>query len=297
MSEKYSLVWETFDDHTKNLFQKLLTTSDFADVTLVSDDQIKFKTHRFVLTSCSTVFKNILELDSAQSIIFLRGIQSDMIRLILEYMYSGKVYIPKEKMEEFLIVAKSLQVKEIIDVEENDKNDYKKANDEEENLQVWKFSEYSEKSKSGPKNHCNSKHKEIKQSPEECGQLLTSIGGVSSQEKHVHENSMICSKCDFQTKKQISLHQHLRNNQDQLKDLNNIGTYYKHTVNNSIQRPCQVCPKDFGKSSDLNRYVQEKHEKVTQIQPKSDLRPKYCKGTNEVSKNETLVKITNRLFD
>ena len=57
MTEKYTLNWHTFQTHTNELLSELYYTSAFADVTLVCDDQTQFKAHKFVLSSCSSVFK------------------------------------------------------------------------------------------------------------------------------------------------------------------------------------------------------------------------------------------------
>ena len=59
-----------------------MTTSDFADVTLVTDDKHQIRAHRNILSACSPVFKSILQIDSNNTnpIIFLRGIQnSEMV--------------------------------------------------------------------------------------------------------------------------------------------------------------------------------------------------------------------------
>ena len=57
MGEKFSLTWYTFQMHGKNLFQQLMETGNYSDVTLVSDDQHICKAHKFVLSSCSTFFR------------------------------------------------------------------------------------------------------------------------------------------------------------------------------------------------------------------------------------------------
>ena len=60
MSEKCNLSWHTFQTHTNELLSELHTSSSFSDVTLVCADQTQFKAHKFVLSACSSVFRNIL---------------------------------------------------------------------------------------------------------------------------------------------------------------------------------------------------------------------------------------------
>ena len=61
MSEKFNLTWHTFVTHGRELFKELMETQQYSDVTLVSDDNFTFKAHKFMLSACSPVFKNILD--------------------------------------------------------------------------------------------------------------------------------------------------------------------------------------------------------------------------------------------
>ena len=53
----YNLTWDGFSEHLKNVFNDLNTSKTFTDVTLVCDDDEILKAHRFILSSCSDVFK------------------------------------------------------------------------------------------------------------------------------------------------------------------------------------------------------------------------------------------------
>ena len=58
--------------------QEMLTSDEFTDVTLVTDDKKTIKAHRNILSACSPVFKNILQMEitnNTHPIIYLRGIQ------------------------------------------------------------------------------------------------------------------------------------------------------------------------------------------------------------------------------
>ena len=52
--------WESFPNHLVGSFRDLLEEQHFADVTLVSDDQIQTKAHKVVLSACSPVLKTLL---------------------------------------------------------------------------------------------------------------------------------------------------------------------------------------------------------------------------------------------
>ena len=86
----------------------------FADVTLVSDDQIPFQAHRFVLSAFSPVLKNIL-LNNPHShpLIFLRGVNHEDLYSILQFIYLGEASIYNENMRRFAQAAKDLQIKKL----------------------------------------------------------------------------------------------------------------------------------------------------------------------------------------
>ena len=112
--EKINLTWHSYTDHLKEMLHDMMSSNELTDVTLVSEDKKHFKAHKVVLSACSPVFKTIIS-DSMMSnpIIYLMGIQSLEIESILQFIYLGEATFYHGRMNEFLDVAKSLQVKEI----------------------------------------------------------------------------------------------------------------------------------------------------------------------------------------
>merc|ERR1712126_305747 len=111
---KMDLNWHTFTDHLKAMMSNILMSGDLTDITLVSDDKKKLKAHKVVLSSCSPVFKDIInDLPEKNPIIYLKGIHSYEIESILQFMYLGQATLLQERMNVFIDVAKSLEIKEI----------------------------------------------------------------------------------------------------------------------------------------------------------------------------------------
>jgi len=112
--QKYDLSWKTYSDHLKEMLHEMMKSEDLTDVTLVCDDKKQLKAHKVVLSACSSVFKSIIgNLPLNNSVIYLRGVQHQEMESILEFMYLGVATFYQERMNEFLNVAKSLEVKEI----------------------------------------------------------------------------------------------------------------------------------------------------------------------------------------
>ena len=89
----HTLTWNRYSDHLREMVNEMMTSSQFADVTLVTDDKQLIRAHRNILGACSPVFKNILNLDSsiANPVIYLRGIQNSEMVSIMQFIYQGKV--------------------------------------------------------------------------------------------------------------------------------------------------------------------------------------------------------------
>ena len=98
--------------NVKGLLSEALYSGYMADVTLVSDDLIHITAHKFILAACSPVFRSILVDDSAQmsQILYLKGISSNFIRMMLTYVYKGQVNIDSLEAPIFLKNLQEFQI-------------------------------------------------------------------------------------------------------------------------------------------------------------------------------------------
>ena len=117
-SEHYNLTWHTFSDHVGSMLQEMLSSSDFSDVTIVSEDGKAFKAHRNILAASSIVLKSIFEIDKEKPTLFLRGVFNKEIEPLLQFIYSGSTKIHQDDVDDFLKVAKSLKIKQLHTIHE-----------------------------------------------------------------------------------------------------------------------------------------------------------------------------------
>merc|ERR1712126_415407 len=110
--DNLDITWQDFSGHVSNIINELGKNERFTDVTLVSVDLIEFKAHKVILSGSSQLLSDILEKDANQPI-YLQGIKSSGLRLILDFMYFGKITIPKDQFYEFLSDTEFLKVKGI----------------------------------------------------------------------------------------------------------------------------------------------------------------------------------------
>ena len=110
----YNLTWKYLISNQKSSLSEIFKEKSFSDVTLVSDDQIPFPAHRYILSAFSPVLKTIL-LNNPHShpLIFLRGVNHQELDSILQFIYLGKASVYHGNMRRFAQAAKDLQIKKL----------------------------------------------------------------------------------------------------------------------------------------------------------------------------------------
>ena len=142
MSEKFSLKWNDYNSNWNRSLSKLRENSAFADVTLITDDKIKFSAHRILLLSCSNVFDFILK-DSNKNnpLLYLSGVNSTNLGFILDYIYKGEVNLYQEQLDSFLESAQKLEIEGLLggDNQGNmEDSEYRQDDNEEEKIEIEK---------------------------------------------------------------------------------------------------------------------------------------------------------------
>ena len=124
MSEKFQLKWNDFQSRISNSFGLLRKEEVFFDVTLVSEDENQVKAHKLVLSACSDFFKSILRKNPhPDPLIFLTGVSSANLQLVLDYIYQGEVQIFQEQLDSFLNVAQKLRIEGLNAGDNDDEED------------------------------------------------------------------------------------------------------------------------------------------------------------------------------
>merc|ERR1711911_378633 len=92
----------------------LMMNEEFSDVILVTEDKKHIKANSNVLSACSPFFKDILKKEKNSSqIMYLRGIQFSEMESIMQFIYLGETSFNEERIDEFLDVARSLEIEEL----------------------------------------------------------------------------------------------------------------------------------------------------------------------------------------
>ena len=112
MSEKLCLQWNDFLDNAKSAFGSLREDSDFADVTLACEDGKQIEAHKVILAASSPFFQKLLGRNKhPHPLIYMRGVKSDDLMAIVDFLYHGEANVYPENLDSFLAIAEELQLK------------------------------------------------------------------------------------------------------------------------------------------------------------------------------------------
>ena len=99
--------------------EQLYYSKEFADVTLVSDDQVVIQAHKAVLSSSSPVIRNFL-LDNPHPLIFFNGVSHKELEPILILMYFGEIALNEGDVGRFLEILSQMEIKSPKEVDKVD---------------------------------------------------------------------------------------------------------------------------------------------------------------------------------
>ena len=124
-SEKFCLKWKDFSANISSSFNYMREEKDFSDVTLVCDGYEQIEAHKVILSASSNFFYDLFKKTKhPHPLIYLRGMSTNQLSFVVEFIYHGKVNANQEHLEGFLKIAEDLQVKGILGSEKEVKKDF-----------------------------------------------------------------------------------------------------------------------------------------------------------------------------
>ena len=273
--EKYSLTWHTYSDHLRSMMKELIMNDDFADVTLVTEDKKQIKAHINILSACSPVFKDILKKEkNSNQIMYLRGIQFPEIESIMQFIYLGEATFYKERMDEFLAVARSLEIKELCNAGPDTNDDEPLPSDlltpteklDDKTVISDKINKQAPLERRRKAVHTNDKY-ECKQ----CHKIYNNSGHLRRHKLSVHEGvKYACNQCDYEATQQPHLVQHIKSKHEGVKyvcgqcdfQAETQGHLKLHIQNKhvGIKYACNQCDQQYTQKCNLRTHIKNKHE-------------------------------------
>ena len=124
-SEMLCLKWNDFQENLNSAFEALRNYEDFSDVTLVCEDGTQVETHKVILASSSPFFMEILKKNKhPHPLIFMRGLKTDILISLVDFLYFGEANVDQEHLEDFLALAEELRLKGMTAAAERNETKY-----------------------------------------------------------------------------------------------------------------------------------------------------------------------------
>ena len=112
MAEKLCLQWNDFKENVSSSFGELREDADLTDVTLVCEDGKQVEAHKVILASSSPFFMHFLKKNKhSHPLIYMRGLKSEDLLAILDFLYFGEANIFQDNLDSFLALAEELELK------------------------------------------------------------------------------------------------------------------------------------------------------------------------------------------
>lgn len=249
-TDVYNLKWKHFYSNQSSCLIDLFTKNNNTDVTLVTDDKAAFQAHQFVLSACSSVFKDLLlNNPHPYPMIYLNGVKKCELDSLLQFIYLGKTQFDHSRMEKFLKNGRDLGIKQLSQpLVSNDEiltketficDEMEDAEDKSENLMRVNFDE-----------------KRVHLSEKTSNQRLTKEQTIIT--------AYMCDKCEapgFNSMQELSLHSknihesRRFNCQIKTSDMSNL----KHE---GVRYSCDICTYKARRKGDLKWHKESNHKGV-----------------------------------
>ena len=277
--EKYSLSWHTYSDHLKSMMKELMMNEDFSDVTLVTEDKKQIKANVNILSACSAVFKDIFKKEkNSSTIMYLRGIQYSEMESIMQFIYLGEATFYEERMDEFLAVAKSLEIKELCNAEtelNDEPKDYPLTNGQDTSTDLFEEEPVIPdiKNKEDQQERCvvngNAKFE-----CDQCDKTYSGHSGLYTYKQSVHQGvNYACDQCDFKASYKCYLNTHSKS---------------KHE---GVKYACDQCDYQATRQDNLTVHIQSKHEGIKYACDQCDFQ------ASQKSNLRTHIKYKHRVYE
>ena len=111
MDSEVCVTWNGYQKKEKSIFRHLLESSEFADITLVSEDGQQFKGHKAILGSSCPFFEALLRRnDHPHPLVFMFGVNSKDLSALLNFLYKGEASMLQEDLQGFIVLARKLNL-------------------------------------------------------------------------------------------------------------------------------------------------------------------------------------------
>ena len=280
------LTWNQFQTNNASHFKQVQASKDFTDVTLVTEDGSTTESHRIILAAGSQFFQRTFEglneplmRTHPHPLIFLKGVKSDQLDHLLDFLYCGATSVPQDSVQTFLELASHLGVKGLISETSSSVLQEERADGSLEMEQEANLTEETER---------EFIKKEFHPSRDPGGQLKDLIS--------VQGEDLVCNICELVSTDKKSMKKHIKVHlQNDRKKTTGLGKQRSKVwesftrTENGLEASCNVCGKVFqcptGSTSNLANHIEKKHneDKIRTSKKRSKVWESFTRAETGVS--------------
>ena len=283
--EVYNLKWNNFNVNQNCSLKDLFIKNSYSDVTLVSDDQLAFPAHKFVLSACSPFLKQLLlNNPHPNPTVYLKGIKCLELNSILQFVYLGTAQFYHERMKKFFEAGRILEIKQLSKPLIQDEKLIATRNDNRNDNQEDSFNEAFETQGENGRKDGNSSDLLIVQefinedgqksfNCQECEAIFNTKSCLSFHKDNKHLGiTYSCDLCDHKTTTKRNLNYHKKSAHEGVRFACDICAYkattlqslkqHKKAIHEGFRYSCDRCDYEATQLGDLKRHKEAIHEGV-----------------------------------
>ena len=151
---------KSFQSHLYASLPVALNDNRYTDVILMSEDLVQAEAHRLVLSASSPVLDALLAATAhPHPLLLLRGVAGEELQALLQFVYQGEARIPEDRIQQFVTMARDLQVRDITGVPDLEQDHAKESVIKTE--QLARESEATDKMEEDPGSYDDDEGREI----------------------------------------------------------------------------------------------------------------------------------------
>jgi len=115
-TQQFCLKWNNHQSNMLSIFDQLLSSEHFVDVTLACDG-LSVRAHKMVLSACSPFFQSLfIQNPCDHPIVILKDIRFVDLKALVQFMYRGEVNVSQDQLPTLLKAAEALKIKGLAEV-------------------------------------------------------------------------------------------------------------------------------------------------------------------------------------
>ncbi|XP_044742467.1 uncharacterized protein LOC123304964 [Chrysoperla carnea] len=116
---RYCLLWDNHNTNLVHNLTKLYEARQYLDITLRCENA-DIGVHKCVLVAASLYFEEQLRKNSSSTVILIKSIQLKILKLLIEFIYKGEIYVEESDVPSVLVAAKFFQISGLSGINSHD---------------------------------------------------------------------------------------------------------------------------------------------------------------------------------